>query len=115
MASVTPLLAKIQKAHDSKADFVKRLIKAQKALKKAGIDYGTPTYKNKKYMRIVRPAANGEPRQFDYVGADPEKQEAALAALERGRKYDELTEKISELEQEIAAIKYSLNRIIAVL
>ena len=39
----------------------------QKALKKAGIDYGTPNYKEGKYLRIVRPATDERGRQFEYV------------------------------------------------
>ena len=71
----------------------------QKALKKAGIDYGTPNYKEGKYLRIVRPATDERGRQFEYVGADPEKQEAVLSAIKRGKEYDALGERVNKLEE----------------
>lgn len=71
----------------------------QKALKKAGIDYGTPNYKEGKYLRIVRPATDERGRQFEYVGADPDKQEAVLSAIERGKEYDALGERVNKLEE----------------
>jgi hypothetical protein len=112
MATVKQLLAKIQKTHDQRASVVKQLRKEQAALKKAGISYGSPHYKQGKYLRIVKPSKAGEKRGFDYIGADPEKQQAALDALERGRQYDELEEQAQAVQASMAALENSLSHVV---
>lgn len=111
MAAVKNLLANIQKAHDERASTIKRLLKEQAALKKAGIDYGAPHYKQKKYLRIVKPSEGGK-RDFVYVGADPVKQKIALDALERGRQYDALEEQAQAVRASLDALKNSLSVVI---
>ena len=74
----------------------------QKALKKAGIDYGTPNYKEGRYLRIVRPATEERGREFEYIGADPEKQNAILSAIGRGKEYDSLGESVKKLEDALS-------------
>lgn len=111
MESIKPLLAIIQKKYDNKMKTIKRLRKEQSILKQASIDYGTPTYKNKKYLRIVRPAAKGQPRQFEYIGADPEKQKSALDALVRGQHHDTLNEEIEGVEKTLFTIQSTLDQV----
>ncbi|MCU7879294.1 MAG: hypothetical protein KZQ66_12305 [Candidatus Thiodiazotropha sp. (ex Lucinoma aequizonata)] len=49
MATVKQLLAKIQKTHDQRTAAIKQIRKEQAALKKAGISYGSASYKQGKY------------------------------------------------------------------
>lgn len=87
-------------------------IGAQKAqLLKQGIDYGTPHYKENRYLRIVKPSRDGA-RDFVYVGADPVKQGAALEALERGKRYDSLIAKEREIEESLATLESALDRVL---
>lgn len=92
-------LDSIRVQYDAVVKAIAELKVQQKALKKAGIDYGTPNYKEGKYLRIIRPATDERGRQFEYVGADPEKQEAVLSAIERGKEYDGLGERVNKLEE----------------
>lgn len=112
MATVKQLLGKIQKTHDQRASTVKHLRKEQAALKKAGISYGSPHYKQGKYLRIVKPSKAGEKRDFDYIGADPLKQQAALDALERGRQYDELGKQAEALQASMASLETALASVV---
>lgn len=98
MAQVKRLLATIQKVYDDNSKLVKALKAKQKALEKAGIDYGSPHYKQDRYLRIVKPVTTGKKREFVYVGADPTRQKAALDALERGKQFDQLNAQISAAE-----------------
>lgn len=112
MAEIAQLLAEIQRTHDQRAATVKQLRKEQTALKKQGINYGTPHYKQGKYLRIVKPSKAGEKRVFDYIGADPVKQQAALDALDRGRRYDELGEQAQAVQTSISVLKSSLSHVV---
>jgi len=112
MATVKQLLAKIQKTHDQRVTTVKQIRKEQAALKKAGINYGSAHYKQGKYLRIVKPSKAGEKRAFDYVGADPVKQQAALDALERGRQYDALEEQAQAVQDSLGTLETALSNVI---
>lgn len=112
MATVKQLLAKIQKTHDKHKATIKQLRKEQAALKKAGISYGNPSYKQGKYMRIVKPSKAGEKRAFDYIGTDPVKQQAALEALERGRQYDALEEQVQAIDASLGALERSVSNVV---
>lgn len=115
MESIKPLLAKIEKSHAEKVTVVKALRKEQAILKKLGIDYGTPAFKNDKYLRIVRPAVGDKPREFEYVGADPAKQQAAYDALERGKQYDALGAEIEEIERLLYSVESSLGNVVNII
>ncbi|OZC34590.1 hypothetical protein B9Q17_10005 [Marinobacter vinifirmus] len=92
-------LASIQAQYEAVVREIESLKVKQNALKKAGIDYGTPNYKQGRYLRIVRPATDERGRQFEYIGADPEKQQVVLSAIERGKEYDELDGRLVSLEK----------------
>lgn len=92
-------LASIQAQYQAVIREIDSLKVKQKVLKKAGIDYGTPNYKQGRYLRIVRPATDERGRQFEYIGADPEKQQVVLSAIERGKEYDELEGRLLSLEK----------------
>ena len=95
--NVVNQLSKISKRYFGIKEAITDFRGQQQALKKLGIGYGSPSYKNGKYLRIVRPGANGGKRIFEYIGADPQKQEHALACIERGKLYDEIENEIQAL------------------
>lgn len=110
--SIKSLLSKIQKNYDGNVRVLKGLRKEQVALTKAGVDYGTPNYRNQRYLRIVKPAVGDQPRQFDYIGSDKTKQEAALSALARGKEFEKISEQINQLEKDQVRIADALRVLI---
>jgi hypothetical protein len=108
MKKVPAVLDSILKQYQSSLKVIADLQARQKALKKAGLEYGSPNYKNGRYLRIVKPAAGDNGRQFQYIGADPEKQKAVLEAIDRGKVYDELEKQIIELNNALAKLEHGL-------
>ncbi len=82
-------LDKFIELNDRNAMAQKHLEKLIRSLDKAGVEVGKPNWKyNAKgdaFLRIVRPAVNGNPRKFVYVGAKPAKIADAFAAIDRQR------------------------------
>lgn len=70
------------------------------ALKKQGLTYAGTTWKNGKYLYLVYPSKNGEPRKRVYVGQDEEKVREALAGIERGEQYLKLEERAEWLQRQ---------------
>lgn len=108
MKKVPEVLDSIMKQYQSSLEIISDLQGRQKALKKAGLEYGSPNYKNGRYLRIVKPANGDNGRQFQYIGADPEKQKAVLEAIDRGREYDELGKQIADLSNALAKLEHDL-------
>lgn len=108
MKKVHKVLDSIMKQFQSSLEIISDLKARQKALKKAGLEYGSPNYKNGRYLRIVKPASGDNGRQFQYIGADPEKQKAVLEAIDRGREYDELGKQIADLSNALAKLVHDL-------
>lgn len=108
MKKVPAVLDSIMKRYQSSLVAISDLQARQKALKKAGLEYGSPNYKNGRYLRIVKPATGDNSRQFQYIGADPQKQKAVLEAIDRGREYDELGQQIADLSRALAKLEHDL-------
>lgn len=70
------------------------------ALKKQGLTYAGTTWKNGKYLYLVYPSKNGEPRKRVYVGHGEEKVREALAGIERGEQYLKLEERAEWLQRQ---------------
>lgn len=58
-------------------------------LRKAGICYAGVWWKAGKYLYLVHPSDGFGYRQREYIGADPEKVQAALDSIKRGDLYNE--------------------------
>lgn len=58
-------------------------------LKKAGISYAGVWWKAGKYLYLVHPSDGYGYRQREYIGADPEKVQAAMNSIERGRIFEQ--------------------------
>lgn len=111
MEPIQPLLNEIKSRYSQVIKTHRQLIKQSDKLRNAGLDYGTPHYKQGKYLRIVKPSINGQ-REYVYVGADPEKQQAALYAIERGKDYTLLRQAADELEAYVDRLHFALQRAI---
>lgn len=78
------------------------------ALQEQGVCYGKPSYKNKKYLRLI--IGRGEDRTFKYIGSDQEKIKEALDSIERGRRVICLEDELSEVVSRINNMIYYLER-----
>lgn len=74
------------------------LNKRMRTLEEQGLIYATQHYRSSKYLYLLYPMQPGEPRRRKYVGIDPEKIEAANAAILRAKEYDKLKKKLTELD-----------------
>lgn len=108
MNKVPFVLESIMKQYQSALRAIVELETRQKALKNAGLEYGSPSYKNGRYLRVVKPASGDSGRQFLYIGADPEKQKAVLEAIDRGKVYNKLGRKITALSAALVDLEYDL-------
>jgi hypothetical protein len=79
------------------------------ALEKEGVEYGKPSYKNSKYLRLTR-SVKGCEREFIYIGNDPEKIKKTLEAIGRGVKVKENKNASQDIQKEIKEILYYLER-----
>ena len=85
------------------------------ALKKAGVEFGTESWKSqvtkhdgsrKQYLRILCP--NGSRK---YIGCDEDKVKHALASLKRGQQYKRLEMGIQRAEHELEKIISNIKEI----
>ncbi|MCL6467653.1 MAG: hypothetical protein I4O48_04940, partial [Ralstonia sp.] len=63
---------------------------------------------------LIYPMQGGE-RRREYVGSDPDKIEAAKAAVERAKQYDALNVELPRLEGRIAAVRGHLQEVMTLL
>ncbi len=84
-----------------------------KALEKAGIEHGSPSWKKDKndnsFLRIVRPATNEQKREFVYVGSKPEKIAEAFSSINRYNQRTKLYKERYELSSMKLLIQGRLN------
>jgi hypothetical protein len=60
------------------------------ALKKQGLIYANPHWREQKYLTLLYPTKPGEDRRREYVGKDPQKVQDALQAIQRAKDYEQL-------------------------
>ena len=62
----------------------------------------------RRYIYLLYPQKNGEPRRRDYVGCDSERIEEARAGIVRAEQYDRLAAQHSALECRVRRIAEAL-------
>ena len=67
------LLKDIENHETSICNEIASVEKRMESLLRQGVEYGSASYKENKYLRIIKPKKKGESRQFVYVGSDAEK------------------------------------------
>ncbi len=103
------------------ARVLKHLGKLIRSLDKTGVEVGKPNWKyNAKggaFLRFVRPAVEGNPREFVYVVAKPAKIADAFASIDRQRQKVEISDQLRDarlqqytLDDAIDELSDSLNR-----
>ena len=91
----------------------KGLERDMRALKAKGLIYASPHWRDGRYLYLLYPLVNGEPRRREYIGADPERIEAAQQAIERGQQYDHLNHRLTALNATIERASQSVATAIA--
>ena len=82
-------------------------------LKSAGLIYAKPHYRQGKYLYLIYPMKDGE-RRREYIGADPEKIESALQAINRVHEYEALSSKLARTEGCLSQGQLQLNQLIRI-
>ncbi len=93
---------------------VKSLDDQMKALKRAGLIYASPHWREGKYFYLIHPTT-AEGRKREYVGTDPKRIEQAMAAIERAKQYDELRQQFDQRARELGRIERELQYLVSAL
>ncbi len=83
-------------------------------LERAGIIYAKPHYRQGKYLYLIYPMKDGE-RRREYIGADPQKINEALQAVNRVHEYEALSRKLAQTEGCLSQGQSQLNLLIRTL
>jgi len=91
---------------------VARITERMTALRKAGLIYASPYWREKKYFYLIHPTTT-EGRKREYVGTDTAKIEQATAAIERATEYDLLHAQREQKLRELSHIEIQLGHVLA--
>lgn len=84
------------------------ILKEQLAeVQRLGWTEAKPYWRDGRFLILVHPMKGGE-RKREYVGADPEKVNEALASIARLDEYNRLTDQIAEIEKRLERTKRNL-------
>ena len=83
-------------------------------LKRAGLIYAKPHYRQGRYLYLIYPMKDGE-RRREYIGADPEKIQEALQAINWVHEYEALSNKLARTEGAFSKAQYELDQLIETL
>jgi len=83
-------------------------------LKTAGLIYAKPHYRQGKYLYLIYPMKDGD-RRREYIGADHEKIESALQAINRVHEYEALSSKLARTEGCLSQGQSQLDQLIRTL
>lgn len=81
-------------------------------LQRLGLVYAGTTFKAGKYLYLVYPAKDGEPRKRIYIGQEQDKVQEALAGIERGQKYLELEKFLEQINARSRIASYYIGNIL---
>lgn len=89
-----------------------RLLQRKSGLEALGVDWAGTWMKDDRFLYLVYPVDENGKRARVYVGADKDKQEAALGKLQRGQEVDEIKKALARIERMVDNIQYELNHIL---
>jgi hypothetical protein len=96
--SLGDLASKLPALIDKLAAAEKDIAQQMAVLKKQGLIYAKPHWRNGKYLYLLHPTKAGEKRIREYVGSESDKIEAAEAAMLRATQYTELEKRLQKLQ-----------------
>jgi hypothetical protein len=93
-SSIKKLVQCVEKAAEER----KNIERSMRTLKAKGLIYASPHWRDGRYLYMLYPLVNGEPRRREYIGADPERIRAAQQGMERAQQYDMLSQRLNSLD-----------------
>lgn len=90
LVSIKGRVEQLPKLIDALSAKAKAIEARMAALKRAGLIYAKPHWRNQKYFLLVHPMVNGERPTPTYIGTDEEKIKAATDSIARAAEYDAL-------------------------
>ncbi|MGO9375208.1 MAG: hypothetical protein ACLQBD_24360 [Syntrophobacteraceae bacterium] len=106
--------SKLPELIESLARKYREILTRMHELKRAGLIYAKPYYRQGKYLYLIYPMKDGQ-RRREYIGADPEKIQEALQAINRVHEYEALSSKLARTEGCLSQGQLQLNQLIRTL
>ena len=107
-------LAAVLPALIAQLDTARRDLAGQmQTLKDQGLIYATEHMKDGKYLTLLYPIRQGEPRRREYIGNDPERMAKARAAVQRAKDYDALAKEAARIDSQAAEGYSCLHRAVS--
>lgn len=106
--------SKLPELIESLARKYREILTRMHELKRAGLIYAKPHYRQGKYLYLIYPMKDGQ-RRREYIGADPEKIQEALQAINRVHEYEALSSKLARTEGCLSQGQLQLNQLIRTL
>lgn len=106
---ILTLIEKIQEKHDNLIYLIQEISCQIAELEREGVEYGRPTYKGGKYLRLIR--GNGENREFVYIGSDAEKIAKVESDIERAKQVESLKGALNSQNRKLSSLIHDLDRI----
>ena len=106
--------SKLPELIESFARKYREIMTRMQELKRAGLIYAKPHYRQGKYLYLIYPMKDGE-RRREYIGADPEKIEVALQAINRVHEYEALSNKLARTEGCLSQGQLQLDQLVRTL
>jgi len=97
--SLAELAAKLPTLIDKLAAAEKSIIDQMGGLKKQGLIFANPHWRDKKYLYLLYPSQSGQQRRREYVGTDPAKIEEAEESMRRAKDYATLERELQALQK----------------
>lgn len=72
------------------------------ALKAKGVIHARAHWRNERYLYLLYPLVQGQPRKREYIGSDPERIRSAQESIERAQQYEVLSKKLDHLDAAVA-------------
>ena len=101
MAQLTNLASLATKPIDKFTKRIEQLNAKLAELESAGWAEATPSYKDGKYLYLIYPTQPDGSRRREYIGADPEKQKAALTRISRHEERNQVIAQIASVDWQI--------------
>jgi hypothetical protein len=109
-AAVTASLAAAAKRLDALCTEINTLDAQAEELQTAGTIEATPYYRQGKYLYLIGPTVGGY-RERQYIGNDPAKIDAALDAVRRHRRRQEIVAQADKLRDELRTLARTADRL----
>lgn len=102
----------IKKNYESLRDKERSLLKERNGLIKQGVEYGTPSYKEGRYLRIIQSTKGGEKQKSKYIGSNKDKISKVVAEVERGKRVLVIDHMLAQINTLTYDLRVNLDRVV---